>query len=78
MAEARRHLAAVETALAGVPLEARALGELRSLLGFLVRRDVRAGHTRRIRRRIHRSGIEFNQSTPSHLPPVTRRPAGDS
>ncbi|MET9683760.1 polyprenyl synthetase family protein [Streptomyces coeruleorubidus] len=40
MAEARRHLAAVETALAGVPLEARALGELRSLLGFLVRRDV--------------------------------------
>jgi geranylgeranyl diphosphate synthase type I len=40
MAEARRHLVAVETALAGVPLEARALGELRSLLGFLVRRDV--------------------------------------
>ncbi|MFD6170001.1 polyprenyl synthetase family protein [Streptomyces coeruleorubidus] len=40
MAEARRHLAAVDTALAGVPLEARALGELRSLLGFLVRRDV--------------------------------------
>ncbi|WP_338775451.1 hypothetical protein [Streptomyces sp. DG1A-41] len=40
MAPARRHLAAVETALAGVSLEARTLGGLRSLLGFLVRRDV--------------------------------------
>ncbi|MFC9504582.1 polyprenyl synthetase family protein [Streptomyces sp. NPDC057002] len=40
LAEARRHLAAVETALAGVPLAAGAAGELRSLLGFLVRRDV--------------------------------------
>ncbi|MFH8662479.1 polyprenyl synthetase family protein [Streptomyces afghaniensis] len=40
MADARRHVAAVETALAGVPLEATARGELRSLLGFLVRRDV--------------------------------------
>ncbi|MBB5799897.1 hypothetical protein [Streptomyces caelestis] len=40
MAEARRHLAAVETALAGAPLEAGALGELRSLPGFLVRREL--------------------------------------
>ncbi|WP_190054835.1 polyprenyl synthetase family protein [Streptomyces lomondensis] len=40
MAEARRHLAAVETALAGVPSAAGAVGELRSLLGFLVRRDL--------------------------------------
>ncbi|GGY34194.1 polyprenyl synthetase family protein [Streptomyces djakartensis] len=39
MAEARSHLAAVETALAGLPWEAGAAGELRSLLGFLVRRD---------------------------------------
>ncbi|WP_420706046.1 polyprenyl synthetase family protein [Streptomyces sp. NRRL S-455] len=40
MAEARRHLSAVETVLAGVPWETRAAAELRSLLGFLVRRDV--------------------------------------
>ncbi|MFC9129923.1 polyprenyl synthetase family protein [Streptomyces sp. NPDC057099] len=40
LAEARRHLAVVETALAGVPLAAGAAGELRSLLDFLVRRDV--------------------------------------
>ncbi|MFI5673293.1 polyprenyl synthetase family protein [Streptomyces cellulosae] len=40
LAEARRHLAAVETALAGVPLEPAPEGELRSLLDFLVRRDL--------------------------------------
>ncbi|MGA5895751.1 polyprenyl synthetase family protein [Streptomyces venetus] len=40
MAEARRHIALVDTALAGVPLEAGAAAELRALLGFLVRRDV--------------------------------------
>ncbi|MFF7041092.1 polyprenyl synthetase family protein [Streptomyces massasporeus] len=40
LAEARRHITAVETALADVPSTARAAGELRSLLGYLVRRDV--------------------------------------
>ncbi|WP_435282843.1 polyprenyl synthetase family protein [Streptomyces koelreuteriae] len=40
LAEARRHIAAVETALAGAPLAAGAVSELRSLLDFLVRRDV--------------------------------------
>jgi geranylgeranyl diphosphate synthase type I len=40
LTEARRHITAVETALAGVPLTAGAAGELRSLLGYLVRRDV--------------------------------------
>ncbi|MET9761035.1 polyprenyl synthetase family protein [Streptomyces sp. NPDC006372] len=40
MAEARRHLAVVDTALAGAALEAGAAAELRALLGFLVRRDV--------------------------------------
>jgi geranylgeranyl diphosphate synthase type I len=40
MAEARRHITAVETALAGVPLAAGAAAELRSLLGYLVRREV--------------------------------------
>lgn len=39
MAEARRHITAVETALAGAPLAAGAAGELRSLLAYLVRRD---------------------------------------
>lgn len=39
LAEARRQVAAVE-ALAGVPLRARAPDELRSLLDFLVRRDL--------------------------------------
>jgi geranylgeranyl diphosphate synthase type I len=38
--EARRHTAAVETALAGVPLEAGPANDLRSLLDFLVRRDL--------------------------------------
>ncbi|MFE9597968.1 polyprenyl synthetase family protein [Streptomyces hokutonensis] len=38
LAEARRHIAAVETALAGVPLEAGPADELRSLLEFLVHR----------------------------------------
>jgi geranylgeranyl diphosphate synthase type I len=40
LAEARRHLAAVETALTGVPLAAGPADELRSLLEFLVRRDL--------------------------------------
>ncbi|MEY9988842.1 geranylgeranyl diphosphate synthase type I [Streptomyces sp. V4I8] len=40
LAEARRHVTAVEAALADVPLEAGAAGELRSLLDFLVRRDL--------------------------------------
>ncbi|MFF8395128.1 polyprenyl synthetase family protein [Streptomyces sp. NPDC016172] len=40
MAEARRHITAVETALAEVPLAARPAAELRSLLAYLVRRDV--------------------------------------
>nr|WP_051722319.1 polyprenyl synthetase family protein [Streptomyces albus] len=40
LAEARRHITAAETALAGVPLAPEAAGELRSLLGHLVRRDV--------------------------------------
>ncbi|MEU3854803.1 polyprenyl synthetase family protein [Streptomyces sp. NPDC029554] len=40
LAEARRHVTAVETALAAVPLTPRAAAELRSLLGFLIRRDL--------------------------------------
>ncbi|MFD7246954.1 polyprenyl synthetase family protein [Streptomyces massasporeus] len=43
LAEARRHITAVETALADVPptdRAVRAADELRSLLGYLVRRDV--------------------------------------
>ncbi|MFG2373373.1 polyprenyl synthetase family protein [Streptomyces sp. NPDC048504] len=40
LAEARRHFAAVETALAGVPLAAGPSDDLRSLLEFLVRRDL--------------------------------------
>ncbi|MFI6409603.1 polyprenyl synthetase family protein [Streptomyces sp. NPDC050548] len=40
LAEARRHIAAAETALAGVPLAAGPADELRSLLEFLVRRDL--------------------------------------
>ncbi|MFJ8632172.1 polyprenyl synthetase family protein [Streptomyces sp. NPDC093568] len=40
LAEARRHVAAVEGALADVALEAAPAGELRSLLDFLVRRDL--------------------------------------
>ena len=40
LAEARRHVTAVEAALAHVPLEAEPVGELRSLLDFLVRRDL--------------------------------------
>ncbi|MDV9177038.1 polyprenyl synthetase family protein [Streptomyces sp. W16] len=40
LAEARRHIAAVETTLAGVPLETGPADELRSLLEFLVRRDL--------------------------------------
>lgn len=39
LAEARRHLAAVETALGGVPLAAGAARDLRSLLAHVVRRD---------------------------------------
>ncbi|MFF0204868.1 polyprenyl synthetase family protein [Streptomyces sp. NPDC005017] len=38
--EARRHLAAVESALAGVPLRTTAVDELRSLLAFLVSREL--------------------------------------
>ncbi|MDT0386537.1 polyprenyl synthetase family protein [Streptomyces dubilierae] len=40
LAEARRHVTAVETALEAVPLTPRAAAELRSLLGFLIRRDL--------------------------------------
>ncbi|MEV0176116.1 polyprenyl synthetase family protein [Streptomyces sp. NPDC050803] len=40
LAEARRRVAVAEAALDGVPLAAGAAGELRSLLGFLVRRDL--------------------------------------
>lgn len=40
LAQARRHVTAVETALADVSLEARAAEELRALLDFLVRRDL--------------------------------------
>ena len=40
LAEARRHIAAAETALAGVPLAAGPVDELRSLLEFLVRREL--------------------------------------
>ncbi|MFE9028499.1 polyprenyl synthetase family protein [Streptomyces iakyrus] len=39
MTEARRHLTAVETALAGTPLATGAAEDLRSLLAYLVRRD---------------------------------------
>ncbi|MFF6880617.1 polyprenyl synthetase family protein [Streptomyces sp. NPDC012474] len=39
MAQARRHIGAVETALAGAPLATRAADDLRSLLAYLVRRD---------------------------------------
>ncbi|WP_418082165.1 polyprenyl synthetase family protein [Streptomyces qaidamensis] len=39
MTEARRHIAAVETALAGAPLAAGPAAGLRSLLAYLVRRD---------------------------------------
>jgi geranylgeranyl diphosphate synthase type I len=39
MAEARRHITAVEAALAGAPLAADAATDLRSLLAYLVRRD---------------------------------------
>ncbi|MET9730460.1 hypothetical protein ABZZ79_07305 [Streptomyces sp. NPDC006458] len=38
--EARRHLAAVESALAGMPLRTTATDELRSLLAFLVSREL--------------------------------------
>ncbi|MGI5451923.1 polyprenyl synthetase family protein [Streptomyces sp. CA-249302] len=40
LAEARRHITAVEAALAEVPLEGRAGDELRALLSYLLRRDV--------------------------------------
>ncbi|MFF3849177.1 polyprenyl synthetase family protein [Streptomyces sp. NPDC002328] len=40
LAEARRQTAAVRAALAGAPLRAPAVDELRSLLDFLVRRDL--------------------------------------
>jgi geranylgeranyl diphosphate synthase type I len=40
LTEARRHLTAVETTLAHVPLAPGAAGELRALLAFLVRRDL--------------------------------------
>ncbi|MFJ5774261.1 polyprenyl synthetase family protein [Streptomyces sp. NPDC093094] len=40
LAEARRHLTAAETALAGVPLRATTADELRSLIAFLVNREV--------------------------------------
>ncbi|WP_406208429.1 MULTISPECIES: polyprenyl synthetase family protein [unclassified Streptomyces] len=40
LAEARRHVTAVEAALADVPLQAGPAAELRSLLDFLVRRDL--------------------------------------
>jgi geranylgeranyl diphosphate synthase type I len=40
LTEARRHIAAVETTLAGVPLAAGPVDDLRSLLEFLVRREL--------------------------------------
>ncbi|MFI8189168.1 polyprenyl synthetase family protein [Streptomyces sp. NPDC085946] len=40
LAAARHHLTAVESVLAGVPLETKAAGDLRSLLGHLVRRQL--------------------------------------
>jgi geranylgeranyl diphosphate synthase type I len=40
LAEARRQLAAAESALAGVPLRATAFDELRSMLGFFVTREL--------------------------------------
>ncbi|MBX9361810.1 polyprenyl synthetase family protein [Streptomyces sp. WAC04114] len=40
LAEARRHITAVEAALADLPSTTRAADELRSLLDYLVRRDV--------------------------------------
>nr|WP_237519638.1 polyprenyl synthetase family protein [Streptomyces sp. HUCO-GS316] len=40
LSRARRCVDSAEAALAGVPLEGRAAGELRSLLAFLVRRDL--------------------------------------
>ncbi|WP_406437889.1 polyprenyl synthetase family protein [Streptomyces sp. NBC_01613] len=40
LTEARRHITAVETALADAALETGAVDELRSLLGYLVRRDL--------------------------------------
>jgi geranylgeranyl diphosphate synthase type I len=40
LTEVRRHITAVETVLAGLPLTDRAVTELRSLLDFLVRRDL--------------------------------------
>ncbi|MFI6035943.1 polyprenyl synthetase family protein [Streptomyces sp. NPDC051315] len=40
LAEARRQVAATEAALTGVPLRARATDDLRTLLEFLVRRDL--------------------------------------
>ncbi|MCQ8834899.1 polyprenyl synthetase family protein [Streptomyces malaysiensis] len=40
LAEADRHIAAVETCLASLPLAPRAGAELRTLLGFLARRDI--------------------------------------
>lgn len=40
LAEADRHIAAVETCLASLPLVPRAGAELRTLLGFLARRDI--------------------------------------
>ena len=40
LAEARTHIAAVEAALADAPLRARPVEELRSLLEYLVRRDL--------------------------------------
>ncbi len=40
LTEARRQLAAVERGLDAVPLAGPGVGELRALLGFLVRRDL--------------------------------------
>ncbi|AEM84865.1 polyprenyl synthetase family protein [Streptomyces violaceusniger] len=40
LAEADRHIAAVERCLDGLPLKPRASAELRTLLGFLARRDI--------------------------------------
>jgi geranylgeranyl diphosphate synthase type I len=40
MAEARRHITAVEGALTDAPLQQRAVDELRALLEYLARREV--------------------------------------
>ncbi|MGP4092399.1 hypothetical protein ACTWQJ_49770, partial [Streptomyces sp. KR55] len=54
LAEAHRHIAAADAALTDVPLQARAVAELRALLDFLVRRDLQpepSGHRNHVDQR---------------------------